>query len=202
MKTAFAYWDERIAPVFDTARHVHIIETKSGKFIGEKREIMPEGPMIQKASRLAHLGIGSLVCGAISRQLHDLLSLYGIRVIPFVAGNLREVIQAWLLGNPMLEAFVMPGCRGRGRRRIRGMPGTYQEANNMKGRGRGNGGGRRGRGQGGQGGQISGRRGRSPTSGVLGYCVCPQCGRTEPHKPGMPCVERQCPKCGTAMMRQ
>jgi ABC-type phosphate/phosphonate transport system substrate-binding protein len=45
----------------------------------------------------------------------------GIQVKPFVAGDLREVIQAWLSGNLEQDAFAMPGCCGHGRgRRIGG----------------------------------------------------------------------------------
>jgi hypothetical protein len=62
---------------------------------------------------------------------------------------------------------------------------------------------------------IAGRGGRGPSRGVQGFgrrggplaagpggsCVCPQCGRREPHERGIPCVQKQCPACGVAMMR-
>jgi len=34
-KTAFAYWDDRIAPVFDTARRIHVVEADSGKIVDQ-----------------------------------------------------------------------------------------------------------------------------------------------------------------------
>jgi predicted Fe-Mo cluster-binding NifX family protein len=203
MKTAFAHWDHRIAPVFDTARQVHVIETDSGQIISEKPETLSEELGVRKVLRLVELGINTLVCGAISKPMQGLVTAYGIQVIPFVAGDLREVIQAWLGGNLMREEFVMPGCRGQGRQRFRGMHETYQEVNTMQGRGRGTGAGGRGGGQGqGQGGQRPGSGGGGRGAGAAGYCVCPQCGQTEPHQRGVPCFERQCPKCGIAMIRQ
>ncbi len=63
----------------------------------------------------------------------------------------------------------------------------------------------RGQGQGrGQGrdGQRPGRMGGSSAAGPAGTCVCPQCGQTEPHERGVPCVDRRCAKCGAAMTRQ
>ena len=113
MKTAFAYWDKRIAPVFDTARQIHIIESVSGRIVREAPETLEGDLPIQKALSLYELGVGTLVCGAISKYLNEIVASYGIRVLPFVSGDLREVIQAWLKGTLISDAFAMPGCSGR-----------------------------------------------------------------------------------------
>jgi predicted Fe-Mo cluster-binding NifX family protein len=132
MKTAFAYWDNRIAPVFDTARQIHVVEVQRGtrqrgasNTIG--RYVCPKGASI------VELGDGVLVCGAISRPMYEMVVAYGIQVVPLVAGDLREVIQAWLKGDLGFDAFAMPGCRGRRRR----MCCISKEEYEMNGRGRG-----------------------------------------------------------------
>jgi predicted Fe-Mo cluster-binding NifX family protein len=112
MKTAFAYWNKRIAPVFDTGRQIRVIETEAGWLVRETLATLESDLPLQKALRLSELGVSTLVCGAISQSLQEILSAYGIRIIPFVAGNLREVIQAWLTGNLERSAFAMPGCKG------------------------------------------------------------------------------------------
>ena len=110
MKTAFAYWDDRISPVFDISRQIHIVEVASGRIVGEAREILPGDVPVQKVLRLTELGIDTLVCGAISRHLRELVEAYGIQVIPFVAGDLREIVQAWQNNGLRSQAFAMPGC--------------------------------------------------------------------------------------------
>lgn len=200
MKTAFAHWRNRIAPVFDTAVQALVVETESGRVIGQKQRTLPEAPILQKILRLAELEVEALVCGAISRSMHDLLSAYGIEVIGFVAGDLDRVIQAWLGGDRVLDAFAMPGCQRRGRRRFRGMHPRYSEENAMAASGGGMSA-ARGKGQG-RGGQRLGRMGGSLAAGPAGACVCPQCGHRLPHERGLPCVQRRCPKCGIAMTRQ
>ena len=185
MKTAFAVWNHRIAPVFDVARQVHIVETESGRIVGEAGETLPNDGGEGKGLRLAGLGVDTLVCGAISRTTQAMVAAYGIRTIPFVAGELREVIRAWLSGALEKEVFAMPGCGGQG-----------------QGRG-GQGQGRGGQGQGkGRGNRGPGRMGGPKAAGPAGDCVCPKCGRREPHQRGIPCNQRQCPACGAAMARE
>ena len=200
MKTAFAHWDHRIAPVFDIARRIHVVEADSGQIVAETGEVLADDPPVQKVLRLLELGVGTLVCGAISRPFHELVAAYGIQVTPFVAGDLSEVIQAWLTGNLERDAFAMPGCCGRGRGR-RGMHGMNKEGYEMNGKGRGGMGPGGGQGQG-RVGQGRGRMGGPLAGSAAGSCLCPDCGHREPHERGAPCVQKKCPKCGTAMTRQ
>ncbi|MFP4383385.1 MAG: NifB/NifX family molybdenum-iron cluster-binding protein [Spirochaetia bacterium] len=168
MKAAFSCWNNRIAPVFDTARELVIIEPADGEVSREKVETgSPEPPFI-RALELMERGVSELICGAVSREFHQILLAQGIKVIPFITGDLDKVITAWKEGMLSDDVFIMPGCRG-GRRM------------------------RRGKTQG-------GRRGSG--AGPGGQCVCPSCGRSERHVPGVPCVEKRCSSCGTAMVRE
>jgi len=118
MKTAFATWNKRIAPVFDVARHVTIVETATGHITHQAEAALPNDLPQDKVARLAELGVGTLVCGAISQALQAMVAAHGIQVIPFVAGDVADVVQAWLAGRLTLPDFAMPGCGGRGRRRL------------------------------------------------------------------------------------
>ena len=117
MIAAFTIWGDRIAPVFDVARLIHLVEAEAGHVISETQESLPDEITPHKALRLAELGVGMLVCGAISRPAYSLVAAYGIHVFPFVAGNLRDVVQAWLSGSLDNDVFAMPGCCGRRHRR-------------------------------------------------------------------------------------
>ena len=199
MKIAFSYWGKRIAPVFDTAQEIQVIETESGQIVCRSDEILAEEVPVLKAHHLLALGIGTLVCGAISRPIHSLIAAYGIKVVPFVAGELEDVIWAWLDDQLEVEAFIMPGCWKRGgfRRQLR--PKGREER--MNGKGRGSEGRRSGKNQ------RTDQAGRarmdgSGRSGATDHCRCPNCGLSEIHGRGIPCGLKNCPKCGTQMVRQ
>ena len=115
-KAAFPHWNGRLAPVFDTARRMLVVRISSA---GVKQTDQPlvEGAPARRAVQLVEADIEVLVCGAISRSLHELITARGITVQPFLAGDLQEVVACWLAGRLGDETFVMPGCR----RRLRGV---------------------------------------------------------------------------------
>ncbi len=191
MKTAFAYWDNRIAPVFDTARRIRVVERDERRIIDETEEELEDGSPVRKVINLSQLNVTTLVCGAISRQLHEMVLSSGIQVIPFVAGELGEITRAWLDGTLEDERFVMPGCCRGGRAYQRGSwCGMGEDALY---------GGRSGRQEAGRG---QGRRGGPRAGGAVGSCVCTVCGYREPHDRGVPCTRKRCPACGAALTRE
>jgi predicted Fe-Mo cluster-binding NifX family protein len=212
VRVAFAQWDNRIAPVFDSARQIHTVEVESGEVVAEALEHLPSDLPAHKALRLAELGISTVICGAISRTLYEQIRAYGIQVVPFVTGELHSVVGAWLKGELKRDIYAMPGCWGRGcgrslpagRSTLDKPEDYFMNGAQRGGMGRGGGGGQgSGQGQGrGQGGSGRGRQGGPFAGGPGGYCVCPQCGQREPHGRGVPCMQMKCPKCGAAMTRE
>jgi len=134
MRVAFATWNDRIAPLFDVTRRLHVVDTAGRRVVQESEESLDEQAPAGRAARLAALGIDALVCGAISRPQEALILAHGLTVVPFVSGELREVVAAWRTGRLASDTFAMPGCgRGQGRR-FRGGRGWGRE---LRGRHRG-----------------------------------------------------------------
>ena len=119
MKVALATWNGRISPVFDVARQVLMLDVEEGRVVARHEETLPGIEPQAQAGRLAALAPHTLICGAISQPMADLLAAKNIRVIPFTAGAVEEVVAAWLAGALPNPALAMPGCRGR-RGRFRG----------------------------------------------------------------------------------
>lgn len=111
-RAAFSCWNGRIAPLFDTARELHVVETDGERIVSRADESLPAGTAERRASRLATLGVETLVCGAISRATREAVVSLGVRVVPFVSGDRDEVVRAWLEGSLERPVFTMPGCGG------------------------------------------------------------------------------------------
>jgi predicted Fe-Mo cluster-binding NifX family protein len=123
MRVALTTWNGRISPVCDVARQVLILDIEDGQVTARHEETLPGTEPQDQAVRLTALGPQLLICGAISQHMADLLVVADIRVIPFTAGTIEEVVAAWLSGDLPNPALSMPGCCGRMRRCRGGRPG-------------------------------------------------------------------------------
>lgn len=123
MRTAFSLWNERIAPVFDVARHLWIIDVVAGCIVEQSgRRFSSDNPQ-ERAMRLATLQVEQLVCGAITRNSYEALAERGIQVISFITGDLEQVVQACLSEQLDDRQLAMPGYRRGKRHGTRRYPG-------------------------------------------------------------------------------
>lgn len=169
MKVALTVWGDRISPVFDAARTILIAEIQDGEIVDRRNEAFLPEMSCRLAGMLNNLGIDVLICGAISQLPAGIIENSGIKLIPFVVGNVEKVLGSYVNGAQIVPAFSMPGCgwrhgRKKGRavfinrqKEVMGMPrgdGTGPQGNGAAtGKGRsvsntGKGGGRPGKGRG------------------------------------------------------
>ena len=110
MKVAITVWNNRVSPVFDVARNVMILDISKGDINQKSLEVFTHDAPQYKASRLNQLQVSSLICGAISSYQARIISHHRIKIIPFITGEIEEIIDAFIsdrLPNPKL---MMPGC--------------------------------------------------------------------------------------------
>lgn len=115
MRVALATWNGRISPVFDVARKVLLLDIDNGQVVGRHEEELPGTEPQAQAGRLEALAPQTLICGAISQPMADLLAAADILVMAFTAGDVEAVVVAWLAGTLPNPALSMPGCCGRRR---------------------------------------------------------------------------------------
>ena len=131
-RIALTIWNDIVSPVFDAAEHVLFWSKENGD-----RETINVSALTppEKARFIESRQAYALICGAISEQAHGMLLDRGIQVIPWIRGNVDEVIAAFTEGKLDTREFTLPGCwgcrnragRGRGRGRRRGSGGEPQQ---------------------------------------------------------------------------
>ncbi|MBN1833832.1 MAG: dinitrogenase iron-molybdenum cofactor biosynthesis domain-containing protein [Deltaproteobacteria bacterium] len=96
MKVVLTVWENRISPVADSARQLLIVDIRDRTIQGRYTEYLDPESVFYRARRLADLEVKTFICGAISDFFASLVEGYGIRLIPFVSGEVNEVLDAYL----------------------------------------------------------------------------------------------------------
>lgn len=124
---ALTVWENRISPVFDVAHDLMIVNIDNGK-VADKRYVSFDPDRISSLlTILEDRNVDCLICGAISEAPARMIVDSGIRLIPFITGNLNLVLGYFAKGESIVPGFLMPGCGcprrgicGRQRRRAHG----------------------------------------------------------------------------------
>jgi len=113
MKVALTVWENRISPLFDCARMLLIVEAVNRTETSRHFEPFHYESPFSRAVKLSDMKIEVLICGAVSAQFANIIETYGIRIIPFVAGAVEEVLESYLTSGLHDSRFLMPGCKTR-----------------------------------------------------------------------------------------
>ena len=110
MKVAITVWGRRISPVFDSADKLVIAEIKNAKVVNKKKQGFNPGIPSRLIKKLKQLDVAVLICGAISEIPANMIEAGGIRLIPFISGNVDDVLCTYAKEIPIVPEFLMPGC--------------------------------------------------------------------------------------------
>jgi len=110
MKVALTVWENRISPLFDSAGMLLVADIEKDGRIKKHFEPIDKGLAFSRVARLDELGVNVLICGGISDFFASLIEARRIKIIPFAAGPVEEVLEAFLAGDVYRKDLRMPGC--------------------------------------------------------------------------------------------
>jgi predicted Fe-Mo cluster-binding NifX family protein len=120
MKIAIPEHQGRVAPVFDTCRHLLIFARNETREVFVAELDWSTVSRQARALRLKELGIDVLLCGAISCGIEDQIHGQGIGLVAWLAGEVPAILKAHREGSVMDMEYAMPGtlmCRQRQQKR-------------------------------------------------------------------------------------
>ncbi|PIE79078.1 MAG: hypothetical protein CSA11_12395 [Chloroflexi bacterium] len=111
MKLAVTVWENRISPVFDSAKHLLLVTLDGKGFHVERTVALGDDPFAAIFRLQQQEGIELLLCGALCRRGEERLKkAVGLEVLPFLSGEVETILQHLAMdADP--GVFAMPGCR-------------------------------------------------------------------------------------------
>lgn len=119
MNIGITIWEDQISPLMDAATRLLLVEYNGGAVGGRKVMQLPLSIPWQRVTCIREAGVTLLICGAISREYETMLQSCDIEVMPWIRGNVDEVIEAFVRNGLGDDGYCLPG-RMRERRRRRG----------------------------------------------------------------------------------
>lgn len=92
--------NDRVASRLDHAAEILIARpAEPGGEIRLNRVPLAHTDAIRRVRQIVHLGVGTLVCGAVSQFVVRMFQHHGIQVIGWVIGDTRKVLDAYCRGH-------------------------------------------------------------------------------------------------------
>jgi hypothetical protein len=110
MKMALTVWEERISPVADSSRQLLLVHLVNQTITDRWIENFEDDNPFYRARKLFELKVDTFICGAVSSFFSNLVEGYGIRVIPFICGEIDAVLNAYLTRTLSSPVYKMRGC--------------------------------------------------------------------------------------------
>jgi len=108
-RTAVPVFMGRVSPVLDTCTQLLVVESGGKEAITRLTIPMKGESLSERARELHKLGVGGIICGAVSNAFFNLLRESDIELVCGIAGDVDDVIDAYRNGALDQARFRMPG---------------------------------------------------------------------------------------------
>jgi len=110
-KVAIPIFHNRVSPVFDSCRHMLVIDIEQGAEVHRETVYLDEMSLTERCGIFAKLEIAIVICGGVSEIFANMLMGAHIRLVNGIAGDMDDVITAFLGEYLDKPQFYMPGFR-------------------------------------------------------------------------------------------
>ncbi|MBN1350821.1 NifB/NifX family molybdenum-iron cluster-binding protein [candidate division KSB1 bacterium] len=111
MALALAVYENRIASLFESSNRFIFFDQTPYTLAQSYSVNIPNQSPTELIKLLKANNCRTLICGAISGSTFIMVQNEGIEVIPWITGELENVIAAYQNGNGFSPHLIMPGCR-------------------------------------------------------------------------------------------
>ena len=116
-RVAIPIFRSRISPIFDACTRLLLVDIEQDREIHRNEIYLDELSLNERRTILRKSQVRTIICGGISSALQHMLQRERIELISGVAGEVNEVLTAYLSHALDEPRFHMPGLNERGGRR-------------------------------------------------------------------------------------
>ena len=110
-RVAIPIFQNRVSPVLDSCRNMLVIDVEQGAEVRRETVYMDEMSLTERCGIFTKLGIVIVICGGVSEIFANILLGGHIRLVNGIAGDVDDVITAFLGEYLDKPQFYMPGFR-------------------------------------------------------------------------------------------
>ena len=98
MKVAIPHFGEDVAPCFEYSASIAIFTVRGKTVVGQIEFSLQSEEAFDRVRLLRDQNVATLICGGVQESFENLLLASGIRVISWVTGDVRELLQLFMRG--------------------------------------------------------------------------------------------------------
>jgi predicted Fe-Mo cluster-binding NifX family protein len=102
-------FQNRVSPVLDSCQHMLLIDVENGVEVNRQMVYLGDIPLAERFDFIKNLGIITVICGGVSESFANMLTGSNVCLCNGIAGNVDEVITAFLDDRIDSPRFYMPG---------------------------------------------------------------------------------------------
>ena len=110
-KVAIPIFQNRVSPVLDSCRHLLVVDIEQNTEIERATVYLDEMSLTERCGIFEKLDVTMVICGGVSEVFANLLMGADIALLNGIAGEINDVIQAFLEQRLDKPQFYMPGFR-------------------------------------------------------------------------------------------
>lgn len=110
-KVAIPIFHKRVSPVLDTCKHILVIKCKNGSEVDRESIFLGDMNLNERCRIFEKMGISVIICGGISEAFGKILKHLKLQLTNGIAGDVEDVLSAYLGGCLDHPRFYMPGFK-------------------------------------------------------------------------------------------
>jgi predicted Fe-Mo cluster-binding NifX family protein len=108
-RIAIPVFESRVSPVLDSCRRMVIIDIDGDYEVGRQDVIFEKVSSSERIEIIGRWGIRKIICAGISDIMCRFLAGKDIAVVSGIAGEIENIINAYICNRLDDECFIMPG---------------------------------------------------------------------------------------------